>query len=125
VAVALLNESTGRQPGPGFLCEQLAALALGERIEAPRTVSLDAAQLAPLAGLYGGQEEQREIAVYEGRLMVRRGESRALLEALSPWHFVDRRRSVVHYHFERDAQQRVTALRIEREDRPTQTLPRQ
>jgi CubicO group peptidase (beta-lactamase class C family) len=129
VAVALTNESTGRQPGAGYLAQQLLALALGERQEKLPIVELDPTKLAPLLGRYGPTNAlAREISLYEGRLMVQRGASRALLEALGPLHFVDRRRGVVHYHFERgDPQQphRVTALRIEREDRPTETLPRQ
>lgn len=126
VAVVLMNESTGRQPGPGFMAEQLAALAVGVRTEALRVVRLPVEQLTPLMGRYGaGEDPPREISLYEGQLMVRRGESRALLEAVDPLHFIDRRRDVVHYRFERDGQGRVKGLRIEREGRPPEQLLRQ
>lgn len=124
VAVALLNESAGRQPGPGFLTEQLASVALGERVEQLQTITMDVARLGLLVGRYGTEQPDWEIGIYEGQLMVRRGESRALLEAITQWHFVDRRRTVVHYHFERNDQNQVTALRVMREDRPTEILKR-
>ena len=121
----LMNESTGRQPGPAYLCEQLAALALGKAAADWAVIDLPLASLEPLLGDYGAPEVRRHMELYQGRLMVRRGSSRALLEAISPTHFIDRRRGVVHYKFETDGTGAGAVLTIQREGSADLTLVRQ
>ncbi|MGM9516755.1 serine hydrolase domain-containing protein [Roseateles sp. DB2] len=121
----LMNESSGRQPGPGYLCEQLAAAALGKVAADWAVIELPQEALQQLLGDYGEPEVRRHMELYQGRLMVRRGPSRALLEALSPTHFIDRRRGVVHYKFQVDGKGDAKVLTIQREGSPDLTLVRQ
>ena len=125
LVAVLMNESTGRQPGPGYLCEQLAAAALGRAAADWAVIELPQDALQLLLGDYGEPEVRRHMELYQGRLMVRRGPSRALLEALSPTHFIDRRRGVVHYKFQTDDKGAAKVLTIQREGSPDLTLVRQ
>lgn len=111
--MVLMNDSAGRQPGPGFIAEQLAAAALGQTLEAPQAVPLDAAQLAAVAGVYGADPTQAlDFRVVDAALVLHRGATRMLLQASAPLEFWAQHRTLVRFQFEADAQGQVGAVRV-------------
>ena len=123
--VVLMNDGPGRQPGPGYIAEQLAAVALGQAVDAPQAVVVDAAQLAAVVGVYGAEQPQRaEFRVVQGRLMVQVGSSRLPLEASGPLEFFARRSTLVRFRFERDESGKVSHVVLQRAGMPEDRLAR-
>jgi hypothetical protein len=111
VFVAVLSNSPGNQPGPGFVARQMATHAAGNPFPSRVAIELGEEKLQDYVGVYTIKEDQsRSVTVENGRLHTQRT-SGSRLDALP--HAVDAffyERSFTHFTFERDSSGKVVRM---------------
>lgn len=111
VYVAVLANALGRQPGPGYVAEKLAAMAAGKPFPEPTPITLKPEQLDRFEGTYRIDEKQNRVVMRDGaNLVVQRGGNRSVLTPYRDNEFFLPGLSFTRFRFETGADGKVSRL---------------
>ena len=111
IYLAVLTNSTGPQPGPGFAATKIAAVALGDPFPEWKAVEVDSQVLSRYLGVYKiSDDEQRILTLDNGRLFTQRGSGNRLEAVPASETTFFYRNSLSYFEIERDAQGNATAM---------------
>lgn len=111
VLVVVLMNAIGRQPGPGYLADKLAAIAAGKPFPELTPITLKPEQLERFEGTYSIDEKQTRIISRDGdNLYLQRGGNKVLLKPYRDNEFFIPGTSFTRYRFEAGADGKVARM---------------
>lgn len=111
VLVVVLMNAIGRQPGPGYLADKLAAIAAGKPFPELTPITLKPEALERFEGTYRIDEKQTRIISRDGdNLYLQRGGNKVLLKPYRDNEFFIPGTSFTRYRFENGADGKVARM---------------
>jgi CubicO group peptidase (beta-lactamase class C family) len=123
--IAVLMNHNGREPGPNYVADEIAAIAIGKPYPVLKAIALDARTLDQYEGTYRVDEKSNRVVTRIGdQLFLQRGASKIPMQPYAENEFFLPNVSFTRYRFIKDETGKVTQMKILLNDETEEINPR-